>query len=209
MAEAEQRALWTLRASMTKDSLWMIPLVPGMKVMITENIAIKVKAVNDAQGTLKDIKYEIDASGRRIAVCAYVHVANSGISTYGLPDDIIPIVPVSTMFRYKPPEGLHFSITRRQLPLVPTYVFTDYKVQGQSMERAIIDLSYCHSLQSVYVMLSRAKSLKGIMILRSFPANKINQCLGQEFRNEFRRLDLLDKATKAKYTTCQSTFKDY
>ena len=74
------------------------------------------------------------------------------------------------------------------------------------MEHVIIDLTYCHSLQSVYVMLSRPKILKGIMILRSFLADKINQHSGQEF---FSHLDILDMATKIKFTTCQSAFKDY
>ncbi|KIM77056.1 hypothetical protein PILCRDRAFT_77181 [Piloderma croceum F 1598] len=159
--------------------------------MITENVAIKVKAVNGARGILKDIKYEVDEFGRRYASCVYVHVPNSDLSEYGLSDNIVPIVPISTTFRYKQPNGLHFSITRRQLPLIPVYAFTDYKVQGQLMERAIVDITYCSSLQSMYVMLSRVRSLKGIAILRKYPANKINQRLAQEFRNEFKRLKSL------------------
>src|SRR6266446_91596 len=104
----------------------------------------------------------MDDSGRRYVSCTYVHIPNSGISAYGLPNDIIPIVPVLTTFHYKQRNGLQFNISRRQLPLLPAYAFTDYKVQGQSMDYAVIDLTHCYSLQSVYVMLSRVKSLKGV-----------------------------------------------
>jgi len=37
-------------------------------------------------------------------------------------------------------------------------------------------------------MLSRVKSLEGLAILRWFPLEKVNQCLSEEMRNEFRRL---------------------
>ncbi len=40
-----QKILWKLGASTTKDRLGMIPLVPGMKVMITENLAMPHKIV--------------------------------------------------------------------------------------------------------------------------------------------------------------------
>jgi hypothetical protein len=83
------------------------------------------------------------------------------------------------------------------------------------MDHPVIDLTHCYSLQSVYVMLSRVKSLKGVAILRNFPANKVNQCLAQEFQNEFRRLKLVDEKTRLEFTihvdmvTDQSTFKDH
>ncbi|KAJ7656087.1 hypothetical protein DFH06DRAFT_899129, partial [Mycena polygramma] len=54
--------------------------------------------------------------------------------------------------------GESFSICREQLPLLPAYAYTDYKSQGRSLKWVIVDLNGCHSLQSVYVMLSRATS---------------------------------------------------
>jgi hypothetical protein len=53
------------------------------------------------------------------------------------------------------------------------------------------------SLQSVYVMLSRATSLKSIAVLRAFNPRTLNSRLGEEFRVEFARLEELDALTTA------------
>ena len=63
----------------------------------------------------------------------------------------------------------------------------------------IIDLQGCHSLQSAYVMLSRATSLKGIAIMRWFNPSKINRSLSQQFRDEFARLKQLDEITRLEF----------
>jgi hypothetical protein len=86
-----------------------------------------------------------------------------------------------------------------QLPLLPAYAFTDYKIQGRSLTHVIIDLESCRSLQSAYVMLSRATSLKGVAIMRWFDPSRIYKPLSQQFRNEFSRLNNLDEVTKSLY----------
>jgi hypothetical protein len=50
--------------------------------------------------------------------------------------------------------------------------YTNYKAQGQSLAKVLVDLSTCRSLQSVYVMLSQAGSLQNIVIVRWFPPKK-------------------------------------
>ncbi|EJU02976.1 hypothetical protein DACRYDRAFT_42811, partial [Dacryopinax primogenitus] len=50
---------WHLNSTVTGDFLGSLPLVIGMKVMIIENIALQYKAVNGAEGTLTNIKYDI------------------------------------------------------------------------------------------------------------------------------------------------------
>ncbi|EGO04350.1 hypothetical protein SERLA73DRAFT_27739, partial [Serpula lacrymans var. lacrymans S7.3] len=57
--------------------------------------------------------------------------------------------------------------------------FTDYKIQGQSVDNVIIDLTGCCSLQSAYVMLSHARTLNGIAILCWFPSTKVYYHLGE------------------------------
>ncbi len=52
-----------------------------------------------------------------------------------LPRNVIPISRTSKTFDY---EGITFR--RNQFPLVPAYVITDYKSQGETLEEAIIDL---------------------------------------------------------------------
>ncbi|EGN93337.1 hypothetical protein SERLA73DRAFT_27735, partial [Serpula lacrymans var. lacrymans S7.3] len=73
--------------------------------------------------------------------------------------------------------------------------FTDYKVQGRSLQRVLVDLSNCKTLQSAYVMLSRAKSLAGVVIIRWFSPHKVQKPLSDEFEREFARLKALDVET--------------
>ncbi|KAJ7306286.1 hypothetical protein DFH08DRAFT_624982, partial [Mycena albidolilacea] len=55
----------------------------------------------------------------------------------------------------------------------------------------VVDLESTRGTESPYVMLSRAKSLDGVFILRPF-RQKIIQCRPREdVRNEFKRLDIL------------------
>ncbi|EGO28390.1 hypothetical protein SERLADRAFT_346323, partial [Serpula lacrymans var. lacrymans S7.9] len=102
----------------------------------------------------------------------------------GLPVDIVPIIPSTTQFKYTPTltgiaSGKSYSIVCTQLPLLPAYAYTDYKVQGQSLKKVILDLTGCRSLQSVYIMLSCATSLAGVAIMRLFKIVCINQYIGQ------------------------------
>lgn len=120
----------------------------------------------------------------------YVHIPRCGISIDGLEADIVPIFPVITRVEH----GLcttqlqNKAFSRRQVPLVPAYVYTDYKSQGRTLERVIVDLATARG-QGVYVMLSRVKSLSGLLILRWFPPNKIYHRLSEELRVELARIN--------------------
>jgi len=190
--------MWRVPSRISKDSLGMLPLVPGMRVMVTENVATSAGVANGAEGVLKEVKYELDAEGNRYAVCAYVHIPGCKLHAPGLAPEIVPILPSLTTFTYKAGE-MKFNVSRTQLPLLPAYAYTDYKAQGRSLAKVLVDLSTCRTLQSVYVMLSRAGSLQDIAIVRWFPPKKINQRLQEEFRVEFERLRELDKATKIRF----------
>jgi hypothetical protein len=48
-------------------------------------------------GTLQDIKYKTNTHGHQRAVCACVHVPGSRVNTPGLPPDIVPILPETTV----------------------------------------------------------------------------------------------------------------
>ncbi|KDR81276.1 hypothetical protein GALMADRAFT_48308, partial [Galerina marginata CBS 339.88] len=67
---------------------------------------------------------------------------------------------------------------------------TDFKSQGRTLRRAIVDLATARG-QGAYVMLSRVKSLSGILILRWFPPNKVFHRLPEELRTELARLQSL------------------
>ena len=88
---------------------------------------------------------------------------------------------------------------RTQLPLFPAYCYTDYKIQGQTLERAIIDLQSARTLQGMYVMLSRVKGLKKVAILRRFSPRLLMERLKPHFRDELARLAALHESTRIRY----------
>ncbi|KAJ7279722.1 P-loop containing nucleoside triphosphate hydrolase protein [Mycena rebaudengoi] len=161
--ESLQQRTWQVRSSITKDSLGQVPLVVGMKVMLTENIALKAGMVN----------------GRRYADCVYIEI----------PDSNVDLHPAGVN------DGLKFNISRLQLPLLPAYAYTDFKSQGRSLDLVIVDLEGARSLQGLYVMLSRATTLKMLAVLRNFGPRTMSSRLAEEFRDEFRRLERLDAET--------------
>lgn len=83
--------------------------------------------------------------------------------------------------------------------MLPAFAFTDYKAQGRSLERIVVDLSCAHSLQSVYVMLSRVVGLNRVLILKWIPPHKVYQSLAQDLRDELKRLDILADETEREY----------
>ena len=96
-------------------------------------------------------------------------------------------------------EGGKCNIIRSQLPLLPAYAFINYKIQGHSLDQVIIDLHLCCTLQSAYVMLSRARSLEGILIMQFFKPDVIYRTLSEQFRTEFRWLQELEALTKVQF----------
>jgi hypothetical protein len=192
VASEIQIRLWNLNTTTTNDSLGILPLFQGMKVMLTENITIGNFLVNGAEGTVHSVLYHIASLDRCFAKVCYIHVPNCGIQLAGFPADVAPIIPTSKTFRYRG----RFSISRLQLPLLPAYSYTDYKSQGRSLSFAFVDLASAKSLQGAYVMLSRVKELSGLAILRDFKDKLIEQDLSSDLHKELSRLDELDAATK-------------
>ncbi|KLO12580.1 hypothetical protein SCHPADRAFT_803817, partial [Schizopora paradoxa] len=66
---------------------------------------------------------------------------------------------------------------------------TDYKSQGRTMDKVIIDLQSTRTRQSAYVMLSRVRSLDGLLILRPFEPKKLKAEFDPELRSEMSRLN--------------------
>lgn len=198
VSNGDREPLWRQSSSVTNDSLGKLPLFPGMKVMIQENLAFTNGVVNGSEGVIVDIVYEED-NGKRFPVVVYVRIPGAGSVSDRAEEDVVPIFPQWTSFIWNRTPGCNesgVSVSRLQLPLLPAYAYTDYKAQGRSLDAAIIDPASAASLQGIYVMLSRVRELKGVAILRPFCARKIDQRLSQELRTEIRRLDVLDVETR-------------
>jgi hypothetical protein len=98
---AAQDQLWTIKSSDCNDSLGKLDLFKGMKVMITENIAISKSLVNRAKGTVRKIVYDIDVHGQHFANTCYVQVPGSLISLASEDEDVAAIFPTTTSFSCK------------------------------------------------------------------------------------------------------------
>lgn len=205
---AARESLWNLPSSTTRDALGRLPLFPGMKVMVQENIAFACHVVNGAVGTVRNIKYtEVD--GIRYVTVVYVEIVGAGAYFRPDHDDIISIFPAATTFqltvnpRTPTARAQTVSVTRNQPPLLPAYAFTDYKAQGRSLDVAIVDPDSALSVQGVYVMLSRVRTMKGLAILHPFKARKIEERIAEDLRDEFSRLEECDRDTHDWYRAQQ------
>lgn len=193
-----KRKLLSVSSTITEDALGKLPLFEGMKVMITSNLAISNKIVNGTEGEVEDVVYTTDDEGHRYATVVYVRIKGVGKLCDDLEDDVVPIFAERNTFKIQVKSGRQARyryVSRLQVPIVPAYAYTDYKSQGRTLKKAIVDLASVRSLQGAYVMLSRVHSLKGLAILRWFPATKIHQRPPQDLREELERLDNLHRST--------------
>ncbi|KAF8068634.1 hypothetical protein FPV67DRAFT_1369331, partial [Lyophyllum atratum] len=68
---------------------------------------------------------------------------------------------------------------------------TSHRAQGQTMKHVIVDIASCRGTEAPYVMVSRATSLEGLIILRDFDAKKVKVRLSQDSRKEKKRIEVL------------------
>ena len=68
-------------------------------------------------------------------------------------------------------------------------MFTDYKCQGQTLQKAVVDLANDGATNGAYVMLSRVQRLEDLLILRPFKESVLDTRLPPALRAELERLD--------------------
>nr|GAT49182.1 predicted protein [Mycena chlorophos] len=188
----------------------------GMKAMVLFNIATEADLANGTRGVIVDIKLDpkepydlnIDEDGRvhlRYPPAAVLFRPNtSSFGTFpGMEEGVIPILPSTGTFTIPTNVQKSLTIKRRQFAMTPGYAFTDYKSQGQTIERVIIDLADPPSGKltpfSVYVALSRSRGRDTIRILRGFDETLFTRHPSEKLRAEDARLDALTVATKRTY----------
>jgi len=196
-----------LSAPDTKENVLsgILPLSLGMKVVLTVNICVPDGLANGAQGTLRQIVYDkdsVDLSSQRgkiiVLKCPPKYVVielfdKSPGSYEGLPPNHVPIYPlkrgcVYTFWRHDGSK-IQRNFQRWQLPLAPAFAFTDYKCQGQTLKKVIVDLANDNGNISTYVMLSRVQKLENLLILRPFKESVLETQLSPALEAEFKRLD--------------------
>jgi hypothetical protein len=164
--------------------------VPRMPVVIIRNTYQGLKMTNGASYKALDVILDKAYPGHRINANTLLHfgppagillAAQSTRDFYfvGMPPGAILLTPISTRIecqRKRPWQQT--DVTHRGLLCAAAFAYTDYKVQGRTLEQVALELrrtrttnidgqtvpSQCDPY-SLYVQLSRCQSLDGIMLI--------------------------------------------
>ncbi len=94
---------------------------------------------------------------------------------------------------------ISISVTSRNCLANLAYALTDYKCQGKTYCNAIIDLRAPPGAQtdphSPYVLLSRLKSMDGLLILRSFDLDVFNKPLSPQLLAQLAKEEMASHPT--------------
>src|SRR5262249_14422236 len=90
---------------------------------------------------------------------------------------------------------IQYNFQRLQLPLTPAFAFTDYKCQGRTLQKAVVDLAESKSSTGLYVMLSRVQRLSDLLVLRPFNESLLDMKIPAALHEELKRLEVCAQKT--------------
>ena len=162
------KKLLELSDSKTEHLPGFLPFVPGMPVILTQNIAIELGLINGLNGIFRQLVYQADSLSTNTlseifpSNTQYIHrpsyalieIAKSKIecNLEELQQKLVPIPLMEQTFRVDIADMLPkdkkpnsngkaiLSVKRRALPLVPAYCITTHKSQGQTLDKVVVDL---------------------------------------------------------------------
>ena len=194
-----------LHSGKTSGRLKNLPLCLGMPVMVTTNIDVPGGIVNGSMGTIRSFDYKTLSNGEHILNHCIVHIPTATAAQMpGLGDHEYPIMPDTIYIRVRASKSKQMiTIKRTQVPLIHAFAITAHKLQGQTIDKAVVDLAACHGTEAPYVMLSRVRRLDDLLILRAFPISKIRCRLSEDSRREQTRIYFHHLTTMLRYGTPQ------
>ena len=135
--------------------------------MVTTNIATDLDITNGARGTIVDVflnpeEFPLEDSAiislKHLPQCVLVKLNRTRAARLnGLDDGVIPIFPAKCSMQITL-EKKTKTVTRWQYPITAAYCFTDYRSQGQTIPRVIVDIAsppLGSSHYSIYMLRSR------------------------------------------------------
>jgi hypothetical protein len=187
-----------------------LKLYVGMPVIVTKNIHTELGMTNGTKGVIKAIHFKNEESVvsgntddfhylQHAPDCIIVELDDIDVKPLdGLPPNHVPIVTLRGSFEVYMGKKESINVNRRHFPLVPRFSCTAHKSQGQTLTRAIIDLTIPKGMKNVgiehaYVPLSRVRRLKDLTILRTFDPSVIKAKVSEDcaaMMKEFKARDL-------------------
>jgi hypothetical protein len=122
--------------------LGKIPLVIGMPILVSQNFDVEGRIVNGSTGILRKVRYSLNDENQRVLKSCIIEISQS--SDEALPNlcpHEILIIEDSIELRFTHPNSKKTCrITHKQVPILPGFVITAHKLQGQTLEKVIVDL---------------------------------------------------------------------
>ena len=161
-------------------------LYVGMPVFLTKNIATELGLTNGTTGVVRKIYlknaaavneeigfHEIQHSSDDYVIVEFDEIKVKPLD--GLEANQVPIFSENGHFQVRVKGRKNaFSVKRSHFPLVPRFSCTSHKSQGQTLNKAIVDLVPLQrnrrrvETNFAYVPLSRVRTLNDLTILRPF-----------------------------------------
>lgn len=180
--------------------------------MVTMNVETDLDVANGSRGIVTGIildENEPITTGTRIVklknppACIMVKLDHGErIHLQGLEAKTVPIFPTTQVIRIskRKDENKGFQVTRKQFCLTPAYAFTDYRAQGQTLEKVIVDIYPPPTGPpltnfNIYVALSRSRGQQGIRLLRTYDRNALLKQIPDYLANEDVELRVKDANT--------------
>jgi hypothetical protein len=101
---------------------------------------------------------------------------------------------------------LKTSIKQDQIPLNPAFCLTNYKAQGQTFDKLIVNLykppnHMTLTMHNIYVILSRLQSIEGLVIMRDIQIEDIQNINFQKGSDKYMNRQIFFESPKNKSST--------
>jgi len=196
--------------SKTKNVPGRFPLVNGLPVVLQENVCLPFNIANGTTGTLVgwllDSREPAEREGNEhtlkyLPLALFIRLDNppNHVRFEGLEPGVVPLFPTSIDFTVKY-AGVPIVVKRKGFKIGIAIAFTIHKVQGKTLERAIIDLGGRMSYQALVVAMSRVTTADGVRILRDFDRSALVHDVPEMLKSLDTDLDTAHGQTTEKYT---------
>jgi hypothetical protein len=186
----------------------------GADVMVTVNVDTDMDLANGTRGTVEEIILAEDEPQvgseqvvmlEKMPLLLLVRLEKTRATQIeGLAPNVIPIHPFDTKTKVAYRKGstdVAETVVKRQFPLILGFAFTDYRAQGQTIPKVIVDLATpatgkAPTQFNFYVSLSRGTGRKNIRILRQFDETIFGDPWPTDLMDEDDRLEAMDIKTE-------------